>query len=337
MKRAYSSILLGFVILALIFSVPGYTQAVSEVVPDTQVETIKIVNDTGYSLYHLYISPSTSMEWGEDLLGDTEVITYGAVFDTGIPISPIEYDVCCIDHEGDAYYKWGVGIKRQPRIVLSFMDLDLEGLASTSPLWSGASAGSVQEAGLLDTIKIVNNTGYTIYHLYVSPATSSSWGDDLLGFFGIIEDGEEYDTGIPADATLYNIRLVDSDGDSYTQWDVDVSRSSTVQFTIWDIDLDSETYAEESTELALTIFNATGSEIKEIYISPGDSTSWGPNKLESGAVIPDRGSFDDILTGPQTVYDLKLVDSDDRTYIKWDVDLSENEWLVFTVDDLFLL
>ena len=109
------------------------------------------------------------------------------------------------------------------------MDLDLEGLASTSPLWSGASAGSVQEAGLLDTIKIVNNTGYTIYHLYVSPATSSSWGDDLLGFFGIIEDGEEYDTEIPADATLYDIRLVDSDGDSYTQWDVDVSRSSTVQ------------------------------------------------------------------------------------------------------------
>ena len=30
-------------------------------------------------------------------------------------------------------------------------------------------------------LRIVNNTGYTIFYLYVSPSANSGWGSDLLG------------------------------------------------------------------------------------------------------------------------------------------------------------
>lgn len=339
MRKVCLSLILALTIVVAICSVPGYANPFArQGVPNAEgsVETIKIVNDTGYSIYHIYISPSTSPEWGEDLLGPSEVLIYGDVFDTGIPVSAALYDVCCIDHEGDPYYKWGVGIKRQGEMVFSLMDLDLDDLTAPNPQLRDAALGTAGEAKLSDTIEILNNTGYTIYHLYMTPATSTDWGDDLLGVFEIIQDGQKYDTGIASDSTLYDIRLVDSDGDSYTQWDVDVSQSNTVQFTIWDLDLSSDGLTDTSTELTLTIFNATGYRIREVYISPSDSMSWGANRLESGTIIPDRGSFDTTLTGSQTVYDVKLVDSDGDSYFKWDVDVSEDEWIVFTLDDLSL-
>ena len=63
------------------------------------------------------------------------------------------------------------------------------------------------------TARIINNTGYTIYYLYVSRSDSGDWGPDRLGS-SVLNSGEDF--RVDVQPGLYDIRLVDSDGDSYT-------------------------------------------------------------------------------------------------------------------------
>lgn len=282
--------------------------------------TIQILNNTGYPIYHLYIAPSDASDWGNDLLGPAEAIANGATYDTGIRPGSGIYDIWCVDSDGDSYYKWDVSFQRSNVVEFTFMDVNLGGMAIGSINWA-------------PTIKITNNTGFTIYYLYMAPTSHSRWGDDLLGPM-TIPHGQTFDTGVPAGTTRYDIRLVDEDGDTYTKWDVDVSQSAAVEFTIWDIDIDLNQLMGSATTNTLTVFNATGYAIKELYVSSTDSDSWGQNWLQAGKTIPDKGYFDVTVSGSQTIYDLKAVDSYGNRYFRWDMDLSQLDWIVLSDDDL---
>jgi hypothetical protein len=84
-------------------------------------------------------------------------------------------------------------------------------------------------------IDISNQTGYTIMYAYVSPADAQSWEEDVLG-------ADVLRTGTSVRITLngyfspiFDIRLVDEDGDTYTFWKVDVSKHDLV-VTLADLD-----------------------------------------------------------------------------------------------------
>ena len=84
-------------------------------------------------------------------------------------------------------------------------------------------------------VDVTNQTGFTIFFLYVSPADAREWEEDVLG-------SEVLLTGQSKRVNLYNyfspifdIRLVDEDGDTYTFWNVDVSRQDLV-VTLADLD-----------------------------------------------------------------------------------------------------
>ncbi len=84
-------------------------------------------------------------------------------------------------------------------------------------------------------VDISNDTGYTILFMYVSPADAQSWEEDVLGA-DILPDGEERRVWLRNyNSPIFDIRLVDEDGDTYTFWDVDVSRRDLV-VTLDDID-----------------------------------------------------------------------------------------------------
>ena len=84
-------------------------------------------------------------------------------------------------------------------------------------------------------VDITNRTGFTIFYMYVSPAASDSWEEDVLGN-EILNSGDTKRVWLRGyKSPIFDIRLVDSDGDSYTFWKVDVSKNDiTVRLT--DID-----------------------------------------------------------------------------------------------------
>jgi hypothetical protein len=58
-----------------------------------------------------------------------------------------------------------------------------------------------------------NHTSWTFTYVYVSPVSSNSWGDDILGS-EILSPGQDTDvdfTGVPMDSCAYDIRVVGRD------------------------------------------------------------------------------------------------------------------------------
>ncbi|MEY4640495.1 MAG: hypothetical protein RLZZ227_489 [Pseudomonadota bacterium] len=84
-------------------------------------------------------------------------------------------------------------------------------------------------------VDVTNNTGYTIFYLYVSPDKSDSWEEDVLGE-NVLSNGETRRINLTGyKSPIFDIRLVDEDDDNYTFWDVDVSKTD-ITVTLDDLD-----------------------------------------------------------------------------------------------------
>jgi len=89
-------------------------------------------------------------------------------------------------------------------------------------------------------VTIVNNTGYTVYYVNISPTDATDWQDDVMGKEVLLNDRSV--TVKLADplhiANRYDIMLTDEDGDTYTKWNVLIGQNSSIVFTLADIDID---------------------------------------------------------------------------------------------------
>jgi hypothetical protein len=84
-------------------------------------------------------------------------------------------------------------------------------------------------------VEITNRTGYTIHYMYVSPAKSDSWEEDVLGK-DVLPDGQTRRVNLKGyRSSVFDIRLVDEDGDKYTFWNIDVSKRD-ITVTLDDLD-----------------------------------------------------------------------------------------------------
>ena len=71
---------------------------------------------------------------------------------------------------------------------------------------------------------ITNETDHTITSMYVSPATSDYWEENLLGNDGVLRPGRTKRVMLSGyENPIFDIRLVDEEDDRYTFWKVDVS------------------------------------------------------------------------------------------------------------------
>jgi len=77
-------------------------------------------------------------------------------------------------------------------------------------------------------VDITNRTGFVITHIYVSPAESTSWEADVLGNKVLAKGATQRVTLNGYRSPIFDIRLVDEDGDTYTYWKVDVSKRDIV-------------------------------------------------------------------------------------------------------------
>ena len=65
--------------------------------------------------------------------------------------------------------------------------------------------------------RFVNNSGQTLWELYVSPASDSSWNSDVLGR-SVMESGRSAMIRFPGRGNEcdYDLKMVMENGDSYT-------------------------------------------------------------------------------------------------------------------------
>ena len=85
-------------------------------------------------------------------------------------------------------------------------------------------------------VTITNDLGaWDIHYVYISPADSDEWGEDLLGEDEILEDGQELTTEV--EVGTYDIRLLDEDQDTYTRNDVEITEEGySWEVTLADLD-----------------------------------------------------------------------------------------------------
>jgi hypothetical protein len=121
-------------------------------------------------------------------------------------------------------------------------------------LATGFILAAEPSGGKRPKIILQNSTGYEIAEIYVSPASSEDWGDDYL-VNTTLDDGDSFTVSLPvplSQADVYDIQLVDVEGDTYTQFDVSVKNGATVEITIDDLDEyegDEDSAASEELEL----------------------------------------------------------------------------------------
>ena len=93
----------------------------------------------------------------------------------------------------------------------------------------------------LPSIRIVNNTGYDVFYVYISPEENEFWGNDFLGENDILENGQTITFRLTQPLTkvkVYDIRLVDEDGDSYIKMGVTLTNNARIVFTYDDLSND---------------------------------------------------------------------------------------------------
>ena len=179
-------------------------------------------------------------------------------------------------------------------------------------------------------VKIINRTGYVVYYLYVSPAQSTSWGSDRLGSI-VMQDNTYFNVGSIDFNNRYDIRMVDSDNDTYTKQNVRLSPDQTIEFTISDLDV-----SIQSSGSSVMILNNTGYTVFYIYLSASNTQDWETDILGEEVLLSGQYANIQLSQALSRVnrYDIKLVDSDGDTYTKWNVLLTQDMQVEFTIADL---
>ena len=88
---------------------------------------------------------------------------------------------------------------------------------------------------------------------------------------------------------------------------------------------------------SVRIVNNTGHDIFYIFISPTEDEFWGDDFLGTEDILENGQTITCRLLYPfnrVSEYDIRLVDEEANSYIKMEVTLTNNSYIVFTIDDL---
>ncbi len=110
---------------------------------------------------------------------------------------------------------------------MKFLALPVSALALTLGFASFAQASDAD-------FKLINKTGYQIDSVFVSPASSDSWGSDIMGR-DAVPDGTSVSVTFPhgGSACKFDIRVKYQDGDKAEWSNVDLCQYETISL-FWD-------------------------------------------------------------------------------------------------------
>lgn len=193
----------------------------------------------------------------------------------------------------------------------------------------GVSAVSAFDSSSLGTVTITNNTGATIFNVYVSPGDASVWGPDLLDSSQTLSNGQSYTFRIDmaGSATTFDIMLVDSNGIGYTKMGQNIRNGRSNSFTFGRSDRGS---AVDLNLVRVTLENTLAHDVWYLFVSPEESDHWGPDLLASDETLDagDEYSFF-VPVSSTTRYKVRAVDEDGDTYsftIRLEEDSDDPRW-----------
>lgn len=196
----------------------------------TETTQIQVENLTGSTIYFLFVSSSEADTWGEDLLG-RNVFANGEVFEAVVRGRSESFDVRAVDANENEYIIWGWSpYLRESRIIVS-----------PAALVGGRDALGRETDAAVSWISIVNDTNYLVEQVLVLPAEESDWrrGEQMLPSGRVIHPRENYRLEVDVHAYgtyVYNIMLVDEDGDRYVKSNVDLELTTQIVYTLSDLE-----------------------------------------------------------------------------------------------------
>jgi len=256
---------------------------------------VKIVNMTGNLLDDVYMRPAKTNNWGRNLLELDLEASYDKITNQSISInkkssffveSPESennmYDVSVLDAKRNVYTQKNVQINgNDPAIVLTKSDLVKKYI----------------------TVQIKKTPKYS--KIYVRPSNTDRWIDVLPRGTG---KGKTLD--ISMEHFFSNGKNYDIWCGDYIKWNEAIMPDKAIEFT------KSDGFRNSPVGF-VTLFNRTGYRIFNVYVRPADTETWSENILA-------RDGFNELLKGfpvklpvsTQNKYFIKLVDENERTYIK---------------------
>lgn len=141
------------------------------------------------------------------------------------------------------------------------------------------------------SLRVFNDGAVSMSQLYVTPSTSSTWGTDQLAPYPL-PPGDSI-TLTRLYPGYYDVRARFNDGSTDTVYDVRIHDSETTTLGM-----------QNSGNGAVAVFNNTGLTITGVYLTPANSSTWGPNQTD----LPLSAGQSLTLTGvAPDVYDLRVV------------------------------
>jgi len=88
----------------------------------------------------------------------------------------------------------------------------------------------------LPVIIIVNDTDFTIHSIYLSPASSATWGQDILRGGTLQKSSYIYELSSPLSReSVYDIMLKNNEGAQFIKWDLQIRDNMQIVFTANDL------------------------------------------------------------------------------------------------------
>jgi hypothetical protein len=282
---------------------------------------IKIVNSTGYSISYIYIKPSNSTDWGNNLWGYSSFSDgQSQEFTLSQPLSANNvYDIrlgtSSDISNGNQFVKYKFTISNG--MTITFIANDLT------------------DGSNLPSITIQNRTGVGFNSIYVKPSSApdTAWGKD----YGSLSNNDDKSVSIPIPPS------------NYTEFDIQVRSSNptntyTKRVTVSNGMVVTYTRADSDNPLigspVIVIQNSTGYSISYVYIKPSTSTDWG-NNLWGYSSFSDGTSQTFTLSqslSANSVYDIRLGTdsdiSDGNQFVKYKFTISDGMIITFNANDL---
>jgi hypothetical protein len=278
------------------------------------------------------IAFNTAEAEGENLLSEPIAADGSAE----VQVAPGSYDVVATDSEGGSY-SLGFVVPEEGTADLEIGPADRDAYDQTTQVGEGLYATGEGDA----PVWITNDLGgWDVYYVYIDPS-DSPWGDDRLESEILSQDESLI---VLVEPGTYDIQLEDEDGDTYTQWGIEIGDDG-YEWSVTLDDLDTEDWGGAGTEevgeghyetgegtAPVSIVNDLGDwTIWYAYVDPSDS-AWGDDRL--GAHLLEPGEELTVWVDEGT-YDLRVEDEDGDTYTVWGVEVEEGgyEWAV-NLDDM---
>ncbi len=180
-------------------------------------------------------APAVGLSAPKTILSSGEVVKLAASVSHGRAPFTYDWEEDGVDLHVDAdVYYYSRFVTASKDVTLKVTVTDSEGRTG-----SATEVVTVVRPSTSATIRIINNSSYDAYWLYVSPASSGNWGpDQLRPEIIIVAGGGSRDiTGVPAGNWDLKVVSINSTH-TWTLLDQPVGAPGTYTWTLWDYDWD---------------------------------------------------------------------------------------------------